>query len=206
MECAERVEGTGLGLWYEGVVRELLWTAVAKAQTGGLTEGSVEKALKLANKIWAMMQDPRHRYDKKRGLVDPMLKVEVVGVMLQLYAARILKSENKEDEDGKLQKYVNHLLAIWDGQSPDIKPDVEWNDANHKLMMWAPVWHGMKMALQVLGPTSSEKKELGSKLNDVENVLQKARNVLLTQQSDGETRRGLKIYEELSRELSPVSS
>lgn len=197
MVCCEKVEGTGLGLWEAGVVRELLWTAMGKAQRGGWTKGAVYKALRLANKVWAMMQDPRHEYTKEKATVNPMRRPEIVGIMLQLHAAKILRSGDQKDRQGKVQRFVDHLLSIW--RDEDLHAhDENWSDANHKLMKWAPVWHGMKMAQQILGATSKNAEELDCKLKDVEISLQTARDVMsMTDQPDGE-RRGLKVYEELS--------
>lgn len=195
MVYCEKVERTGFGLWQVGVVRELLWTAMGKAQRGEWTKGAVEKALKLANVVWTMMQDPRHKFTREKGPVDPMRRPDIVGVMLQLHAARILRSGDRMDREGKVQEYVERLLAIWN--DADLTTHDE-NDENQILMKWAPVWHGMKMAQQVLGANAAKAEELGNKLTIVENSLHKARDVTMTHQAEGETRRGLKLYEELS--------
>lgn len=197
MECLERVRGTQLGLWEVGVAKEMLWTAMKKSQSGGWTKGAVEKALKKANTVWAMMQDPRHRFTKEKGTIDPMRSIAVVGVMLQLHAAKVLRSRNKNDTDGKVQEFVDRLLAIWSEEDLH-EANLEWNFANNKLLDLAPVWHGIKMAQQVLGQNHSRSEELANKLEVIEKFLQKARDVVLAHQPEGQIRRGLKVYDELS--------
>lgn len=198
-QCCMRVEDTGVGLWDIGIVRELMWAALRRAYDGRWEKDALRRGLKFAEDVWLLLQDPRHQTPDGKRLVDPMRRPEVVGVLLQLQAANTAALGGGREETEKLQKYVKILLAVWD--HTEFGRPKDWNDANLKLMMWTPLWLGMKTARQVLGNGT----EMGEKLrmnlvHDVEPVLQRARDLILTNPpQEGKTRRGAKLYEALSK-------
>lgn len=197
--CCMRVKDTGLGLWELGVVRELMWAASRRAHEGSWEGDGLKRGLEFAEGLWLMLQDPLHQYQKpkEKHFVDPLRRPEIVGVLVQLHAARTAALEEERKKPDKLKKYVEILLAIWNKE--DLGPPKDWNDANEKLMMWTPVWHGMKTARQLLDDDTGIRKELGIKLvEDVEPVLHKARKLVLTRPPQEGTRRGAKLYDALS--------
>ena len=196
LECLKRVEDTGMGLWELRVAREVMWGATAKAMQADWSEDGVEKGVKFAELIWEMMLDPRHR-EKMHGDQDAKKRPEVIGVLVQMHAARALV-ENIGDDVGLVEKYVKMMLQVW-GNTETTFEEGDWDDANYKLTMWAPVWHGMAMAQKVLGAKTPIGKELGTKLEELESLIGRAQPLVRDNSTEEGPRRGLKLYESLSQ-------
>ncbi|KAI4179622.1 MAG: hypothetical protein L6R41_007738 [Letrouitia leprolyta] len=203
MEMLRQVEGTGVRWGERGVCREVFWGGVSKCVQDGWSEEGVDEAKKLVEGWWALLSEERHvnKADRKSG-DDPRLKPEIVGVLLWVRAVRSVLFGGKEDEEGKVKRAAEMVLGVW--KDADLAVDKEdWNDANHKLMMWAPVWHGMKLAQQVLGENTPLGRDLEKAITiDLEPTLTTAREVLSLNTGDGARRRGLDLYEELSKNPS----
>ena len=196
LECLKRVEDTGMGLWELRIAREVMWGATARAMQADWSEVGVEKSVKYAESIWEMMLDPRHR-EKMHGDQDAKKRPEVIGVLVQMHAARGLV-ENIGDDVGSVEKYVKMMLQVWENTETTFE-EGDWDDANFKLTMWAPVWHGMTMAQKVLGAKTPIGKELGSKLKELESLIGRAQPLVRDNSTEEGPRRGLKLYESLSQ-------
>lgn len=195
IQCMRRVDIMELSMREPGVVMEMMRAALRRAQDGEWGKEGVRRGVKFAESVWWLMQEPGHT---RLGLHDPMRSPEVAGIMVLLNAAKAVLHGEKKDVGGHVARYVEILLAQW--KNADLGTvERDKFDANRKLLGWAPVLHGMKMARQVLGEQSDMGKELGIKLaREVEPMLEKARELTLTQLSEEGTRRGLKLYLELS--------
>lgn len=91
MQCMKQVERTGLSLWDAGAAREMMLASVRRANEARWAKNGVAGALKFAEAVWSLMQEPLHALPKKRdGLVDPMSRPEIVGILLQLHSANAL--------------------------------------------------------------------------------------------------------------------
>lgn len=91
MQCMKQVERTGLSLWDAGAAREMMMASVRRANEAKWTKNGVAGALRFAEAVWSLMQEPRHALPKKRdGLADPMSRPEIVGILLQLHSANAL--------------------------------------------------------------------------------------------------------------------
>ena len=199
LECLRRVESTGVGLWDDNVVSEVMRGAVMKASQGAWSRDAVEKAAKFARDVWDLLHDPRHAAKSRAQRARP----EIIGILVQLEAARHLlspsASENKIDT-GKLQSAVELLLSHWDEEDFAIQEVAEtMMIADYTLLTWAPVWHGIKLAQKVLGEGSKHGKLLEEKLTrDLEPALERAGEVTvgLTEQ-DRRIMRGMSIWKEL---------
>ena len=195
VQCIRQVDLTGLSMKEPGAVMEIMRAALRRAQDGEWGKEGLQRGVKFAESVWWLMQEEKQT---QLGLNDPMRNPELAGIMVLLHAAKAVKYGEKKDVEGHVARYVEILLAQW--KNADLT-SVERHkfDANQKLVGWAPVLHGMKMARQVLGEESDVGKELGIKLErEVEPMLEKARQVILTRMPQEGSRRGLKLYEELS--------
>lgn len=195
-DCLRRVEGTGLGLWDVRVAREVMWGAVGKCVRSGWSKEGVEGGRKFAEDVWELMFDPRHA-EKMVGREDAKKRPEVLGVLVQMHAAKAVLFGEGKDEGGKVEIYMGLMLGQWDNAELEIDEE-NWSDANYKLLTWAPVWHGMMLAQTVLHPSSPTAKTLKTKLTqDVEPLIETAAAALAAHPSEDGKRRGLKMYEEL---------
>lgn len=198
-DILRRVETTGLGLWDVKVCREVMRGAVLKGVQSQWSEEGVEKGLKYAENIWELMWDSRHVEQKKRVEMDPRGRPEIVGVMVLMHAVKAVKLGGGKDEWGMAEKYAEVMLKKWENSRGIMEIDAQdWSDANYKLMVWAPIWHGMKMAQQIVGAGSPLGKRLGEKLRqDLEPLIQKSQAIVLAHEPEEGTRRGLKMYEDI---------
>lgn len=200
MDILRRVERTGVGLCDVEVCREVMRGAVLKATRSGWSEEGIRKGVKHAENIWELMWDSRHVEEQKKAGMDPRRRPEIVGVMVLMHAVKAVKLGGGKDEGGLVEKYAEIMLKRWEKSREDMMIDNEedWSDANYKLYIWAPVWHGMKMARQVVGAGSPLGKRLGEKLiQDMEPLVEKSRAIVLEHTPEEDTRRGLKMYEDV---------
>ena len=194
-ECLERVEKTGVGFGDLRVAREVVRGATVKAGLEGWSEAGVQRAARYAEVVWELMWDERHKRDM-RGAGDAKRRPEVVGVLVQMGAARAKKGGEVEE----LQRFVDLLVGVWENGRGEMELQGEdWWDANEKLLLWAPVWHGITLAQDILGAQSERGKSLEKMRLDLEPLLQNAEAVMEAHAPDGGARRGLKMYESLRK-------
>lgn len=201
MQCMKQVDLTGLSLREAGAAMEMVRAALRRAQEKGWSREGLQHGIKFAESVWWLMQEPKHI---REGKNDPMRNPGLVGILVLLHAAKAVRFDDYKDPEGNIARYVEILLARFKNGGPDGSVvGVHSDDANQKLVDWVPVWHGMKMARQVLGERSELGQELGTRLlQEVEPMLRRAREETLKQMSQERTLRGLKMEEELSS-LSP---
>ena len=126
---------------------------------------------------------------------DPRRRPEVVGIVVEMLSAKAVKTGEGIEEVGKL---VERLLGLWRWAELGFAKR-DWRDANKKLLMWAPVWHGMLLAQKILGEESQLGRELGEKIGkDLEPLLNKAREVVAANTPEKGGTRGLTMYEQLT--------
>ncbi len=145
MEMARRVEGTGMRLGDVGVAREVMWGAVTKCIRSEWSEEGVKDAEKFIEGVWQLLSDERHVDRNAMGKEsDPKMKAEIVGVLLWIRALRSTQLGENKDPDAKVKRAAEMVLATWKTADKTIDEEKGWYDANYKLMMWTPVWHGRK--------------------------------------------------------------
>lgn len=173
LECARRGKTTNFTLTHPGVVKELMSWIQGKALASNWTPKQTAQALRWAEIVSGLLEEPTHRPSNSHSDVpDVRALPELLGVMLELSAVRAVQHLNGKDEDGKVVKYAERLMAT----SVDIKPtDVVSTFqpshpyyANRWLVMAVPVIHGMKTALTVLDPALGVYSRLASKLQELE--------------------------------------
>ena len=206
MECLRQTDQTGLKLWHHNIAETLMFRAIWMALDMDWTEEAVDKGLRFADMLWIMMQHPKHT---EAGLPNPAYNPVIVGVMVQLHAAKAVKSLGQIDAHGKVIEYTQRLLALWDKLIFPVSYD-EF-DAHSNLRKWAPIWHGMKMARKVSGVTREMREELGIRVKEIASALENARKFLQLNPRPASfqlneklhyDQRGLNLYEKLSSVVS----
>jgi len=197
-DCLRRVQKTGMGLWDLRVSREVMWGALGKCGLEGWSREGVERATRFADNVWELMADPRHTW-RMAGVTDPKRRPEILGILVLLHACRVALFGEGKDEVAAVERHTQSMLKFWDSQELDFA-EGDWNDANYKLLMWAPVWRGMTVAQKVLGPSSPLGKELERKLcEELGPLMERGQAVLSANLPEEGTRRGLKVQTELSQ-------
>lgn len=203
-EILRRGDKTGVGLWDVGVCREVMRGAVLKGVRSRWNKGGIDKGVRCAESIWELMWDPRNVEQQKKIGMDPRAKPEIVGVMVLMHAIKAVRFGGGKDEGDKVGKYAELMLKTWESSRAMMVVDAQdWSDANYKLMVWAPVWLGIKMARQIVGAGSPLGKRLGERHSqDLEPLVQKSQAIVVAHTTEGGTRRGLKMYEDMLRASS----
>ncbi|KAI4230873.1 MAG: hypothetical protein LQ352_008423 [Teloschistes flavicans] len=154
--------------------------------------------------VWEMLSEERHVDPETRKVHgDPKTKPDIVGMVLWARALQSTRFGEMKDQDGKVKRGAEMLLAVWQRLEPEnehVKSD--WRRQNANLLMWTPVWHGMKMARQIVGETTPLGRDLGLVVTrDLDPLLENAKQVVADHSSGNGNvkRRGLTMYEELEK-------
>ncbi|KAL8711486.1 MAG: hypothetical protein Q9220_004144 [cf. Caloplaca sp. 1 TL-2023] len=200
MEMLRQVEKTGCALGDVAVCREVMWGAISRAVQKEGSEEGVGEAARSVEGVWEMLSEERHVEKKARGTEegDPKMRADIVGCLLWGRAIKSAVLGEGKDDDGKVKRVVETLLAVWKNADLGIE-EGGWYDANDKLMMWAPAWQGMKTARKVIGENTPLGRELESVMRlDLEPTMKKAKEIVSGHVSEEVSRRGLLMSEELS--------
>ncbi|KAL8848975.1 MAG: hypothetical protein Q9221_006006 [Calogaya cf. arnoldii] len=205
MDMARRVEGTGMSLGDIGITREAMWGAVLKCVKSEWSEEGVKEAEKFIEAIWEMLSEERHVDRNATGKAsDPKMQPEIVGVLLWIRALRsTLFNESKDTEDRKVKRAAEMVLAVYKKNAITTLRDDDgrnWREANQKLMMWAPVWHALKMARKIVGENTALGRGMTNTISlDLEPMLKKAMGIVRGHVAEDVTRRGLVLYDEIEK-------
>ncbi|KAI4089124.1 MAG: hypothetical protein LQ344_005603 [Seirophora lacunosa] len=200
MEVLRRVDGTGVRLGDLKVCREVMWGGVGRCVQSAWSEEGVREAERWMETWWGMLDEDRHvNKEARKSGRDPKLSPDVVGLLLWVRAVRRLLFGEGKDEGGKVKAAAEMVMAVWGNRDVSVD-EADWNDANYKLMMWAPVWHAMVMARKVLGDDTPLGRSMETAITqELEPTLKKASSIV-EQHVSGETdRRGRVLYNELSK-------
>jgi len=169
LECARRGKTTNFTLTHPEVVKELMNWVQGKALASDWAQKQTAQALRWAEIVSELLEEPTHRPSKSHSDVQDVRTLpELLGIMLELSAVRAVRHLHGKDEDGKVARYAERLMAT----SVDIKPtDMDPSHphyANRWLATAVPVIHGMKTALKVLDPALKVYSQLESKVQELE--------------------------------------
>lgn len=224
LECVKRTKETGMTLTSLDVVREVMWGAHLRGHRAGWDERVTERALKYAENVSFLLEKQLHTRGGGQEVSqqpDPRTQPDVVGVLLETAAIRALKHQGGQDKDGKVAQYAERLMECWENVTLDSTEDQSstraqnggdddstrakatplWVAANYDLQRWSPVWKGMEIAARILDPKTEVARWLKKTLPDVENVLQRACE-LVERSHVGKPevrRRGLEWYHDMRK-------
>ena len=175
----------------------------------------VDEMAKMVTSVWEMMGEKAHMKLRAKGATDPRKAPEVLGVVLQILAAKtLLNPEASSMEKAEVEKFARRLLRASDAQptspvypsstTPDSSSSSSSSSpkttktkpiASQTLLCKAPVWHSLKLARRLF----SENEELCQKLLDLqdraEGTIQEAGRRLKDLKVEGT--RGQKMWESL---------
>jgi hypothetical protein len=131
---------------------ELMLLCLHRAVSGSWSERDSDKALRHAETLFYMMQDPHHGPTTNIAARNPSKRPQIVAFPLALAAVRAVKFSNGEDVDGKVQRYAKQFLQAMQGtHANNIQVDLtKGAAANSFLWTWAPAWMGVQMAAKVV--------------------------------------------------------
>lgn len=176
MECAKQHSRTGLRLSSQGIVQKVFFALHQKARAAEFQGPSFDKACRMAIEAVELMETRTHR--PCNGSFDAKQEPFVVGLLLELSAARALEQFGGTDKDGSVRNNAVKLIGTWNRGHFSPKPSSSWSDHDRHLQEIVPIWYGIKLALDI-GEISKE-KNLSSILRKHQNTVGK----LITELSD----------------------
>jgi hypothetical protein len=194
--CAEMVKKTGVTFSDPHVTEEMMLGCHIRAAQAKWTGDEAGKAMKRAEQVALMMETKEHCGGKlKEGQQDMRKSTMVIGVLLELAAARALHVNGGKDVDGEVVRYAKNALILC-GQS-SFEPGQDHIEAVIRLERWLPLWAGLKMAQKVdgvqQGTLASNLREQAGKLDR----LIKEAKAQVEEQAKGKPRRCLIMYDEV---------
>jgi hypothetical protein len=176
LECVRQASRTGFTLNVHDRAIQVL-AAMSQMAYSDLDAAKTEKAFRWTEQILDLMEEPIHTPESGSRL-DMRKEPTVLGRVLELAAMRASKHQGGKDVDGKVEYYSKKVL----GSIKDLAPlpttpeatETEemavhlWRPLNHWLGAALCLLHGMKVAQEVLGPTS----EVGMQLKEKATVLE----------------------------------
>ena len=162
LECLRRVKDTGMQLKEPRFVVRVMLAMQSRAFRTDFHEHETAKALKWAEMVVALMENPEHAGSRVlAGENDPRLQPEVIGILLELAAVRAVKHLESRDVDGKVAEYGARLVE----KRLEFKTPAE--ETGYELNQWliahAQVLHGIYEALKVLESSSAVAEGLQKK-------------------------------------------
>lgn len=209
IRCAEMAGTTGVSLGMPAVTRELFLGCHNRSADAGFKGPVLEKAAAQAEHMSLMLEEKVHCGGdlNATGRPDMRRSPTVLGVLLEMAAAKAQNTAGGKDIDGKVASYVIKSLALThDGVQDSVLTltdregsAAELDSSSRHLENLLPLWNGLKLASQVDGITESKiGAELSARLQTVEQEVQAAAEKV-KRLASGKPRRALQMYEQLQR-------
>lgn len=151
LQCLEQSRLTGMTLKQEEVLRNVVWGLHSQAQRKSWSESALRKGLGEARILSLMLEAEEHGSGKVLAHDDPRQRPEIIGVFLELAAVNAYKFQEKQDKSGAVKAYVTRLVScIGDKSQPQsFAPPAK--GPVYEMLHGVPIWHGLKLAVQILG-------------------------------------------------------
>lgn len=155
---------TGLSLSKPGVTRALFFNFHRKARLADFKGEELLNALSFAENT-ALLLNAKH-HSAPVISQDPKRKPDIIGILLELRAAYAIDAFGGKDEGGHVRGYAMKVLDTWVLGDFDVPNGF---GANWKLFELVPLWHGLKLALQVEEVKSDKNlnQALASKIGEI---------------------------------------
>jgi hypothetical protein len=209
MAWTEQAKRTGMRLCFKDITHEMMIGCHKRAAAADFKGDELISAAKHAERVAQLLEQEEHCAGKlKEGQFDMRKNVMVVGVLLELAAARAIHLHAGEDVDGKVHSYITKTIAMLEAGFPELvlpssseetytATRVRNSMIGEYLRVYAPLWGGMKLASGVKGAVTPEKKRL---FQDQMKALSDKLESAAAQPREGQTafpRRGLQIYDQV---------
>ena len=212
LRLAQLVKKTNYRLSSQRIAREVFLGCHIRAASAGFQGEELEAAAKQAELFAQLLEQQEHCGGRPReNEVDMRQDLGVVGVLLELAAARALSANGGKDTNGQVANYVAKALAMSQGKDLGLKMPSSGElsrmlsreqrqatvhgPANY-LLQYLPLWHGMKLALEMEGVVSPHQKTaLEAKLKSLNEHITKA--VSQARKAEWQPKRALQMYDRL---------
>lgn len=212
LECIRRSHVTGMTLREPEFVAQVMFWLQMKALESDWEVEDTSKALKWAELVMAMMEDPKHTAGSLVGVEDPRTKADVIGVLLELAAVRASRHLGGKDKEGKVAKYAEMFLDSlnspissssfepYSGEEAGgfRKPDPHGKALSRWVSTHTPILFGIKEAIVVLGSESGLTSGLQAKADELEGLIRVYGEALAKATVNSDTPpKGIQLYKRL---------
>lgn len=172
LECAKKYKRTGLELRNVNVVRELYQGFHSTAQRSNFDIKVVERTLNQAKQAAFLVGLPKNKKVPMNEEADR--RPDIIGVLLELSASRAMQACGGKDEHGEVVSYAKRTLDTWPMTEFSLEDTAGWVTANKTLGKILPLWHGMKLALDVEEVKSSDelRSALEKRIGELEPLIE----------------------------------
>ena len=148
LECAKQAKRTGLHLKDIDIVQTVFFQLHSAAKRAQFRNPVLSKVLGFAKQFVELMETPEHVVHD--GQLDPKRRPFVIGVLLELSAARVMNEQDGNDKMGEALSYAHRLCATW--ELGDYTTSTEnWVFADRLLRENIPVANALQLATQMTG-------------------------------------------------------
>ena len=196
VRCAEMVKKTGLTLSNPPITEELMLGFHIRAVQAGWGSEDAAKVTKQAEQVALMMEDEKHCGGKlKEGQEDMRRNLTVVGVLLELAAARKIHQDGAQDVDGKITRYAKNAVLVCEKGEFHISDN--YADTAKRLERWIPLRAGLKMVSTMPSIQDSDlTRRISEQLKKLDDVVGEAK-AQVEEQAGAKPRRCLNMLKEI---------
>ena len=196
VRCAEMVEKTGVTLADSPITEELMLGFHIHAIQAGWNSEEAAKAAKRADQVALMMESKEHCGGKlQEGQEDMRRSLAVVGVLLELAAAREIHRDCGEDLNGKVTRYARNVVLLC--EKANIQVSNDWRNTARRLERWIPLRAGLKMASDIPSIKKSDlAKKIAEQITRIDDAMEKAK-AQVEEQAAGKPKRCLNMLKEI---------
>jgi hypothetical protein len=199
VRCMEMSKKTRMTLADAAPTRELMIGLHSRAVRAQFEKEALESALRQAEYVVLMMDKEEHCGGKlKDGQKDMRQNLTVLGVLLEIAAARSVRFSGAVDTDGKVARYAEKTLAICKDDTFDVSEETLVMEG--QLLSWLPLWSGMRLAMKMEEVAqSSTGQSMQKALGELEHSVSRIREAIQqkVQKDQGKQKRCLAMYQEL---------
>jgi hypothetical protein len=165
VDCVKAVGRTGFKLDTSEKINELLTWIQHPAIMSGFNKAKTQTALKQVQLILNILESEQIHWPSKEseGRFPFYRDPQMLAARLHMAAAMAVYHQEGKDENGKVTKYAQELVALWPENAGllDLQPDESYQsktkmqyllDRNHYLWIASPVLNGLTLATQVVDP------------------------------------------------------
>ncbi|KAI5287874.1 hypothetical protein KEM54_005662 [Ascosphaera aggregata] len=189
--CAKQPKRTSYSLGHQAVARQFFYNYHRDAVAAGLQGEELERIFRSAVQCSHLFNQESHAPVQK-GDVSPKRLPEIIGVLLELSAARSVDAFDCKDFDEEtVRRYAEKVTGSW--MVGDFTVSNYVGKANEKLQELLPLWNGIGLALEVdtIQSNTPLQTELSSRRKELEKTIDEAINKIKQETAEGRSRMGL---------------
>lgn len=197
LTCAKHAKKTHLPLYKRKVAQNYFFNFHRQAQDAGFTGEGLQKAYDAAKASVILMHTRMHESPVPTEEVHPSKTPEIIGIILELRAARALDVAGGHDDNGKVQTHAKLVLSNWGLGDFSSIPKL-WA-ANEKLQSLIPLWKGLELTLQVdeIRADKATSDALSARKTELEGYIDSNLEVIDSNESSPRNRTGIKLAQHL---------